>query len=203
MQPGYPARYYKQRLRSWLWLICVPLLVLGSFAAGFAYVIAMGAGGILQVLGLGAVLWMMTSVVRAHIKAWREARIFPYYDKMLPKAETYLSGQALLRNCLHLDRLAKERGITSISDYGFPDALKGETVVWHDATKGLETVEGLIEAVSAKPADVDDSVAVLSELQKIREAFKRAAQEGIRFSFLIEDMGGTNAMVWEQRKGFI
>ena len=179
----------------------MPVGFLATFAAGFAYVLCIGAGGVLQVLGLAFVSWAIFKFIQAHIKGWREANIFPYYDKVLPKSGTFLSGQAILRNCLLLDKLAEASGIKSISSYGFPDALRGEKVVWHDAVDGLRTIEGLIQAVTEKPDSVDDSSAVLSDLEKIRYAFERAKVEGIKFSFLIEDMGGTNGMVWEQRGG--
>ena len=173
------------------------------FEVGFAYVLWVGGGGVLQVLGLGLVSWFLFSIIKNHIKAWRNARIFPYYNKHLPKSGTFLSGQAILRNCLRLDQLADEKGIRSISSYGFPDALIGETVVWHDAADGLKTVDGLLKAVSEKPETVDDAPAVISELEKIHSAFERAQTNGAKFSFLIEDMGGTSRLVWERRKGFV
>lgn len=202
MEPAYPPRFYAERIRSRAWAT-VPLGVLGFFEVGFAYVLWMGAGNVLQVLGLGIVSWFIFCVIRGHVKAWRNARIFPYYDKLLPKAETYLSGQALLRNCLRLDRLAEEKGIRSISGYGFPDALRGEKVVWHDAADGLQTIEALLKEVSERPQSVDDASTLISDLAKIRDAFERAKNEGIKFSFLIEEMGGTSLQVWEIRKGYV
>jgi hypothetical protein len=53
-------------------------------------------------------------------------RIFPYHDQVLPSADTFLSGQAILRNPLYLDRLPETRGIKAISAFRFPDALWGE-----------------------------------------------------------------------------
>jgi len=47
---------------------------------------------------------------------------------------------------------------------------------------------------------VDDAPAVISELEKIHSAFERAQTNGAKFSFLIEDMGGTSRLVWERRK---
>ena len=202
IKPGYPPRFYSERRRSWVWL-CIPIGFLGTFTAGFAYVLCIGAGGVLQVLGFGVVVWMIYKLIKSHIKAWRDANLFPYYDKVLPKSGTFLSGQAILRNCLHLDRLAEWKGVKSISNFGFPDALRGEKVVWHDADDGLRTIEGLIQAVTEKTDAVDDPAAVLSDLEKIRTAFERSKIEGIKFSFLIEDMGGTSGLVWERRGGHI
>src|ERR1035438_1935159 len=100
-ESGYPQLFYKKRRNGWLILICIPLLVLGLFALGFVAVLGMGAGGILQVVGLAWIFWMISGLVKGEIKAWRNARIFPYYDKPLPGADTYLSGQALLRSEEH------------------------------------------------------------------------------------------------------
>lgn len=154
-------------------------------------------------LGFAWVAWMIRGLVRGQIKAWREARLFPYYNQRLPDAHTFLSGQAVLRNCLRLDLLAESKGVKSISAYGFPDALRWQKVVWHEASEGLKTIDCLIQAVNEKPESVDDSTAVLSDLGKIQYAFEQASAKGIRFSFLIEDNGGTNGMVWERRGGHI
>jgi hypothetical protein len=184
------------------WLM-IPLAVLGLFEVGFIYALCAGTGGFLQAVGLGLVSWFLFCVIRGHIKAWQRARIFPYYDKRLPSAKTYLCGQAILKNCLCLDRLAEENGVKAISSYGFPDALRGEKVIWHNAIDGLKTIEELLKVVSKKPETVDEATKVTSDLEKIRSAFQDAQRDGIKFSFLIEDMGGTSGLVWERRKGFV
>ena len=202
IKSGYPSRFNSERRCSWIWF-CIPVGFLGTFAASFAYVLCIGAGGVLQVLGLAFVTWAIFKFYSGNIEAWQKARLYPYYDQVHREADTYLSGQAILRNCLYLDKLAESKGIKPISNFGFPDALRGEKVIWHDADDGLKTIHGLIQAVTEKPDSVDDVTAVLSDLGKIRYAFEQAKTKGIKFSFLIEDMGGTSALVWERRGGHV
>ena len=183
-----------------MWL-CYPLGILGLFGTGFAYVLSAGVGGIAHVLALAFVLFLIGTIVVDHIYAWRKARVYPYFDKYLQNSGTYLSGQAILRNLLHLDRLAESKGIQSISSFGFPDPLRGGTVVWHQPVDGIAALDGLIQAVRETPDVVDDSAAVICDFEKIRDAFERARSEGIRFSFLMEEMGGTSGLVWDRRGG--
>ena len=161
----------------------------------------MGARNWLQYPALAFVLWAIYSIIKGQIRAWKDARIYPYYNKHLPHAGTYLRGQSILRNLHQLDGLAEQNGIKTISSYGFPDALRKQIVIWHDASDGLQTVTGLIKAVAESPHSFTDAAAIQAELEIIRLAFEKASSEGIKFSFLIESMGGTNGMVWEIRKG--
>lgn len=125
-------------------------------------------------------------------------RIFPYYPERIPEGETYLSGQALARNCGRLDRLAQGRGLSSL---GFPDALRGETVHWHDPSRGLDVVHRLLDLADQHPAELDHPSEVVRELLRLKHAFELADRRGIKFSMLVDEGDGTSAMVWEIRKG--
>ena len=161
-------------------------------------------GGIVPTwVGLGLALVVLFGVVSGQLADRYAVRIIPYYDKKLPGAQTYLSGQALARNCLHLDRLATEHGLKSISEFGFNDPLVGETVIWHDPAEGLVTITGLREALTARPEAVDDAAAVMVELEKIQAAFEQACVEKVRFAFLLELGHSTSGRVWELRQGDI
>ena len=200
--PAYPPRYTEARGSDRGCSISVGLFF-ALFVFGFGYVLWLGLGGTWQWVGLAFAVFLLVSFIYGDISGRRAVRIIPYYDKPLAEADTFLSGQALARNCLHLDRLAEERGLKSISAFGFPDALRGETVVWHEAGSGLPTITGLLEAVAAYPNAVDDAAAVVADLEKIKFAFEAAAPQGIRFAFLVEVGNSTSAHVWEIRKGHV
>lgn len=215
LEPGYPPRYYQQRYSGW-GCIALGVAILGSFAALLTASLWVGSVhglwwddrpglwlGVAALLTLAWVVSMGVAVVRGWIRSSREVRIIPYYDRPLPQADTFLSGLALARNCLHLDRLARARGVRAISDFGFNDPLRGEQVVWHDAKTGLPTITALLRAVAEEPDAVDDAAAVSGELEKIRHAFERASTSGIRFAFLVEIGSGTSGQVWEVRGGYI
>ena len=76
-------------------------------------------------------------------------------------------------------------------------------MAWHDADVGLTAIDGLIRAVTDTPDAVDNARLVILDLEKIRSAFERARVEGIRFSFLIEEMEGTSGLVWDRRGGSV
>lgn len=200
--PGYPPRYYEQRAGFGKMFTGV-VLFLGLLAGVFGWAICQDARSVSAWIGLGLVLLILSGVVGGQLADRYAVRIFPYYDKQLPGAGTYLSGQALARNCLHLDRLAAERGLKSISEFGFNDPLVGETVVWHDPAEGLAAISGLRAAVAARPETVDAAPEVISELGKIQSAFEKACREKVRFAFLLELGHSTSALVWEIRKGEI
>lgn len=180
-----------------------PLAFFGLFVAGFVCTIVWQSAGTWQWIGLGLALLLFGGVLYMGIQSVRAVRIYPYYDQRLPGAETYLHGQALARNCLRLDALAKVHGVKSISEFGFADPLAGETRPWHAAAEGLATIDALLSAVNENPESVDDATRVLRELEIIREAFTLALQTGVRFAFLLELGDGTNAQVWEIRQGHV
>lgn len=214
LEPGYPPRYYQQRHSGW-GCIALAVAILGSFAALLAASLWLGSVhglwwddrrglwlGVAALLALAGVVYMGVAFVREAIRSSREVRIIPYYHRPLPEADTYLSGVALARNCRHLDRLARARGVRAISDFGFNDPRWGEQVVWHDAKTGLPTITALLQAVAEEPDAVDDAPAVSAELEKIRHAFEHASTSGIRFAFLVEIGSGTSGQVWEVRGGY-
>lgn len=202
LPPAYPPRYYQSRWRG-LGCMLAPLAFFGLFVAGFIFTIVQQSAGIWQWVGLALALLLFSGMLCLGIQSVRAVRIYPYYDQRLPGAETYLHGQALARNCLRLDALAKARGVKSISEFGFADPLAGETRPWHAAAEGLVTIRALLSAVHDHPESVDDAPRVLRELEIIREAFTRAQQAGVRFAFLLELGDGTSAQVWEIRQGHV
>ncbi len=179
------------------------LLFFGLFAAGYGHALWLDAASTYGWIGFGLAMVILLGMTATHLAYRYRVRIFPYYDQALPGAETYLSGHALARNCLHLDRLADERGLKGMSAFGFNDALLGEPIVWHDPGEGLATVSGLLAAVANRPEAVDDARAVTTELTKIQTALALARDKNVRFAFLLELGDSTSARVWEIRQGHV
>ena len=161
------------------------LLLHGAFAFGFGYALWMGVGGIGPWIGLVIALLIAGGCAWGSIKGFFAVRLFPYYEQPVGDVNTFLSGHALARNCLRLDRLAEARGLRTISAFGFNYALRGETIVWHEAAAGRLTITGLLAAVAATPDAVDDAVAVKAELEKVLHALEEAGRKQIRFAFLL------------------
>src|SRR5262245_56249637 len=61
------------------------------------------------------------------------------------------------------------------SQYDLPDEE------WHEATEGLETVRGLLDAIRAKPDAVPKGERVLAELEAVEQALAAAAVQDVRF----------------------
>ncbi len=74
---------------------------------------------------------------------WRSMRvvtILPYFPKTHPGVSggcSFLSGNALARNCVYLDALALQLGLKPLSHFGFPYEFGGEKIVWHPPEVGL------------------------------------------------------------------
>ena len=202
LPPGFPPRYYEHRPGFGMFFFSV-VLFFGMFAAGFGWALWHDHHSVPAWIGLSLALLILFGVVSGQLTERYAVCIFPCYDKKLPGVQTYLSGQALARNCLRLDQLAKESGLKSISEFGFNDPLVGETVIWHDPAEGLVTISGLRKAVTAQPETVDDATSVICELERIESAFDKACAEKVRFAFLLELGHSTSFRVWEIRKGEI
>jgi hypothetical protein len=196
---GCPREFYSLKRRDTV-SICFVILLFGGCAIFTVFNLVPGVERFFQGLGIILCIWIIFSWIKFIIVTWREgARLYPYYNAPLPRAGTYWSGQALLRNLVYLDRLAEKKGIKSLSSYGFPDGYKGETVVWHDAAEGIQTVEGLRIAVSEEPEAVDDADRVISDLERVYNALERARGRAIRFAFLLEYPHGDNTISWQMR----
>ena len=123
------------------------------------------------------------------------------YEKPVPASDTFLSGWALARNGLRLDRLAEQSGVRSFSADGYADPLRGEKVHWIAADHALQTVAALIEATDKHPDELDCPAAVLQELLRLKQGLQLAAQQNSRISWLFERMDGTCKLIWERRGG--
>lgn len=198
---AYPRKFYDIRQNSW-GCLAFPLCLMCIFAAMYISNIWNGQRWWLQIIGLISVVFIIQFLIREQITAWREARIYPMFDRKV-STTTFRHGQAVLRNLLYLDKLAHQKGVPGFIAYGFPNPLRGETVTWHIPEQGMETINALIEAVEDQPEAVNDPERVLADLKRMQETFSRARDCNARFSFLLEEMrDGHSPMIWEQLKGY-
>jgi len=180
------------------------------YAAGMLFLAAMMAFfGVFAFMGAyheESQLWMIAKAGVGLGAAWGtwvfatsvfSASIAPYFDQRIGGISTFGRGQEVARNCRRLDALAAEKGVRLISDYGYADDLRGETLVWHDPRAGIETVSALIGAIETSGADAK----LAEELINIRKSLELAADKGAKFSFILRSGDGSNSMEHEQRKG--
>jgi hypothetical protein len=119
-------------------------------------------------------------------------RIIAVYQKPVV-SKTFLSGYALARNRHHLPEL---------NEFGYPDPLRGETLVWHSPERGVAVMNALLDAIELEPTRVDCPVAVLGELVRLRDGLLAASRSQSAFALLVEQSRVTNALVWEIRGGY-
>src|SRR5690606_22043380 len=185
-QPGYPERHHVERRRARRYAVRA-MVITGAIALALVLNTLYGATPPWQAAlalaifllfgvfgGLGAI-----TAVRKYVRA------VPYFQRDLGGIITYTAGEGIARHFRQLDALAEQRGVRTLSSFGFNDDYQGETLVWHAPREGLQTVETLLAALDEldDPAAVPD--AVRSDLVKWRRALAKAASEEVSFCVLL------------------
>jgi hypothetical protein len=103
-------------------------------------------------------------------------------------------GRALYRESRRLDAMAREAGLTPLSEFESADPLDTHQLpVWHAPEAALVSVERLL--ARADPASQH-------HLEHLRVALQAASEKGARFYFLVLTWaGGTNPRVEALRHG--
>lgn len=127
--------------------------------------------------------------------------IKPYFEKRIGGIDTYSHGRAIAKNCKALDQAALDLGIEPLSSFGFEDSFKNANLTWYDSRSGLKSVQALLHFVRLKSGAVCDTQAVITELERIETALKKAGEQNVSFCLTIDTTHTTNAMEHEQREG--
>ena len=121
-----------------------------------------------------------------------------YFDRERDKLPypAFGFGRALYRESGRLDAMAREAGLTPLSDFESPDPLDThELPVWHPPEAALPTVEHLL-------ARLDPAIPLHRHLEYLQDALRAAGEKGAKFYFLVLTWGGgTNARVEALRHG--
>ncbi len=108
------------------------------------------------------------------------ARIVPYFESRIGRHDAFRHGAVVARRCASLDELCLARGVRPISSFGFADDIRGERVVWYDASEGLLTIRELMAAVH-------EEILLGEDLRAMEQALLRASEEDIRFCFILRN----------------
>ena len=143
------------------------------------------------------------------------AQVVPYFAESLGDSECYFHGHAVARNCEELDRLADRIGTRRLSSFGFNDDLKGETLTWHPADVGLESVTELLDHLSELPvsghsdnaADSDnvadrDLTELADDLGRFESALHSAVERNVKFCLVLLHSISTDEREHDMRKGY-
>lgn len=142
------------------------------------------------------------------------AQVGPYFAEPLGDSKCYFHGHAVARNCEELDRLADRIGTPRLSSFGFNDDFKGETLTWHPADVGLESVTELLDHLSELPvsghsdnvADSDnaadrDLTEIADDLGRFESALHTAAERDVKFCLVLLHSTSTDEREHDIRQG--
>lgn len=177
-------------VRSILWTACflAPLLALAGSGLYFRTIAFWRTHSWIDVAAVAFCLLWIVIWSRALVSGITDAFIFrvvPSFERRvgLKELSPFSSGRQVARNLGELDRRAISLGVAPISSFGFDEKQ------WFDANDGLRTVRVLEDA---EP-----------ELGAIAVALEKAAEQGIRFCFVLRQGGDEfiSPMEMERRRG--
>jgi len=199
--PSYPRRHWEVIRDAWRWALQV-LAVTGGVAGLLGAAAFFWHGSLhLAAIAVAIFLFALLASLGAVWDCYRHVTLIPYFERTVGEIDTFCSGYALARHLGALDELAARLAVPPLSSFGFADDMCGETLVWHPAEEGLGSVLPLMAALQCAPDRVEEAEAVLSDLEKLAQALRRAHQKEIRFCFLLRHGNTTSGLEWERRQG--
>ncbi len=198
---GVPPRRHREVIRD-AWRSALGMIALtGGLALAITWVVYRQGPVVPGAIATAVFLVVILIAFLNLLDYYRNVRIIPYFERPVGGIDTFLGGEALVRQIQPLDDLAAEIGVTPLSDFGFADDLDGEAMTWHAAEHGLRSVQALLDALESQPDRVGQAQATISDLRKIADALGKARDGEIRFALLIRHGNGTSLSEWERRKG--
>ena len=143
-----------------------------------------------------AALLLFAVVVNTPLELLAGVRLYFDRDHYQLPHPAFGFGRALYRESGRLDAMAREAGLTPLSDFESPDPLDTREVpVWHSPEAALPTVVHLL-------ARLDPAIPLYRHLESLRDALRAAGEKSAKFYFLVLTWGGgTNARVEALRQG--
>jgi hypothetical protein len=200
---AYPPRYYR-RIQDAQRRFAKILLATGLMFIGATGSCLIFNGALIIAAITGALfLFCCISAIVSYFDE-RVANVIPYFSKSAPRVEgptTFMSGSAIARHCLTLDEMAEIASFVPLSHFGFADDIQGETLTWHKASDGLQSVCGLIALLRAD--DFPAAHQIIDELQLIAEKLREAEKADAPFCFLLWHGKGISLYEMDLRQGYI
>ena len=91
-------------------------------------------------------------------------------------------GRGLYQEIVALEQLARTLGVIPLAAFGFAYDHYKQTVEWHQASIGLETVEALRHALGTGAPTSRD---VALDLESLSSVLRTAADQGVEFSLVL------------------
>lgn len=183
------------------WLVFSGSVVVVSVAALFAGWEGMTASGWGDWVRAGAavcIFLLIATGIRAGVRDQFRVRVLPYFERRVGDTDTWLAGEALLWHSRALDAAAARCGVTPLSAFASGDDLiPDEQVCWFEAAEGLRTTERLLAAGVAGTLPTE----VVADLERLREALRRASAQEIRFGLLVREGSYASGHEMSLRKG--
>jgi hypothetical protein len=201
-KPGFPPRHddeVRRASRAAWWAVGGTALVAAVLLGGTLYwhvppAMAAVGGAVFLAFGLLGGLGGLYDT-RVHV------RLIPYFRAPVGQIDTFTAGRALARYLSQLDKLAVDHGWKPISAFGFNDDLRGESLIWHDAADGLQTVTGLLRILENSASDEPVPPELLEDLRRWAVALQRASAAKIPFCVLLLHGNVTSGHEWSVRQG--
>jgi hypothetical protein len=192
---GFPRaglRVLRGAITSHLVIIAVFLVLAVTCWAAFlptAPSYGRSAGYVLGFFATGTFIALVSDI-------WQRfgVRVVPQFEPRLQERPgTYFGGRSLVWRMKTLDRLARDRGATALSDFGIAGDNAAQAPTWFDPDAGRHTVRVLIDA----SAGFRWQQAVSRDLLPIDAALARAQAERAQFRLVVVADTGMNGMFWE------
>jgi hypothetical protein len=189
-QRRHQLRVHRERMTWWVpWIFVVGLGVsilglipsIAAFRADGSQKVSVAVFALFSVLfGWAVPLWLIGPFLLS-------PRIVPYFSRELGAygGETmaaFRRGRGLYREIVALEQLARSLGVIPLAAFGFAYDHYDQTVQWHPAPKGLETVEALRHALGAHAPTAPD---VALDLESLSSVLRTAADQGVEFSLVL------------------
>ena len=191
-----PLFYVRLRAFKWRitkWLLFVWLVTLDLTANYFVGPRSWGE--------FSPLLWAIALYVSLScFAAWgdlKRSRVIVYFPKQKVRVQqtTLLTGRALACEWQNIEQAASEVGAEPLSTFGLEDENEVRDFEWHDAARGLATVEALLAT-----SQLSDEVR--ADLVCLEAALREASEKEVPFRLLLREDGGVSPMQMDIRKGY-
>lgn len=176
---------------------CLTLALLLA-AAAIVPMILLGVDRVLMAR-IAVVLLILALVIQAPgILDLLQARVLPFFEREVGGTDTWLAGKHLLWASRRLDEIAEQMGVPPLSAFASGDPLiQGEAGTLYDARAGLASAEELLAAAM----ETGLGAKVEADLEKLRDALRLAAEQGIRFSLHVREGRSASGAEMARRGG--
>jgi hypothetical protein len=203
---GYPAEYTPDSGEAWPRMVRILLISGGvTLFLSWGYFHEWKPALLFQAAPLSALLFVLLLLCIPGTFGTNFVAILPYFPKSHPGVSggcSFLSGEALARNCVYLDSLAIQSGWKPLSFFGFADDLYSKRLVWHDPEEGFQTVSGLRAALCSDPSLLSESDVLIAELTLIEANLTEAVRLQAPFCLILRCRPFASGQEMEARQGY-